>query len=219
MVVRSDGRGHVARELGAVVDGRRGVKRNAHIEEVRERRAAGESIDDLAREFGVHRVTIYYWLRQSHAPKYVRRNSPFWDRVGVAGPDECWEWQAASHPAGYGQITVEGKRVYAHRRAYELAHGDCIPEGLFVCHRCDNPRCCNPAHLFVGTARENSLDAKAKGRVHRPAGELHGQHKFSDALIADARALAAQGLSNLEVAARTGISPSYVCRLVRGVRR
>jgi transposase len=192
--------------------------KDAHLVEVRRRRAAGESIDDLAREFGVHRVTIYAWLRQQHAPRYVRRGSPFWDRVAKAGPDECWEWQTASHPAGYGQITVDGCKVYAHRRAYELVKGP-IPTGAVVRHTCDNPPCCNPAHLLVGSVADNVRDAVERGRNHRPAGELHGRHKFSDALVARARELGASGMSNLEVAAMTGISPSYVCRLLKGTRR
>lgn len=185
---------------------------------LRERRAAGESIHDLAVDFGVHRTTIYVWLRQRHDAKYVLRGTPFWDRVDKRAPDECWPWLAGKHPKGYGQVTVDGRQVYAHRRAYELAVGP-VPDGLVVRHSCDNPPCCNPTHLLVGTQGDNVRDAVERGRNHRPAGELHGQSKFSDALIVRARELGASGLSNLEVAAATGISSSYVSRLLKGTRR
>lgn len=192
--------------------------KDSHIQQVRERRAAGESVDVLAAEFGVHRTTIYHWLRQTHAPTYTRRGAPFWDRVDQRGPDQCWPWLAGGHPNGYGQIVVDGHKVYAHRHAYELVHGP-VPAGLLIRHTCDYPPCCNPAHLIPGTHAQNAQDAVERGRNHRPAGEVHGQSKFTDDLIARARALGASGLSNLEVAAATGISRSYVSRLLRGTRR
>ena len=80
-----------------------------------------------------------------------------------AGTDGCWVWTAATNSRGYGHATFDGARTYAHRIAYTLAYGP-IPEGMFVCHRCDNPPCCNPAHLFVGTAADNAQDMAAKGR-------------------------------------------------------
>ncbi len=80
---------------------------------------------------------------------------------------KCIEVNSARLPSGYGvsQIYIGGKSytVYAHRMAWELAHGP-IPAGLFVCHACDNPPCINVEHLFLGTARRNSEDMKAKGR-------------------------------------------------------
>lgn len=91
----------------------------------------------------------------------------FWSKVNRRGPDDCWLW-LASLCQGYGQIagTVDGKRrpVSAHRVAWELTHG-AIPEGLSVLHRCDNPPCVNPAHLFIGTQPDNLSDARRKGRL------------------------------------------------------
>lgn len=92
-------------------------------------------------------------------------------RLDVSGgPDSCWEYQAARSPRGYGTIGVMGKTRRAHRVAWELANGP-IPEGLLVCHHCDNPPCCNPAHLFLGTDKDNVADMRAKGRGRALSGE------------------------------------------------
>lgn len=79
----------------------------------------------------------------------------------------CWIWQGATTNAGYGKIAVHGTLILSHRFSWELHHGP-IPEGLYVCHHCDNPQCVNPDHLFVGTAQDNVNDMMAKGR-HRTA--------------------------------------------------
>ncbi len=80
----------------------------------------------------------------------------------------CWEWRGPLHPNGYGYTTYyeTGKRFHVHRISYLLFKGE-IPKGLYVCHHCDNPRCCNPEHLWTGTAKENMQDAKRKGRLKR----------------------------------------------------
>lgn len=89
----------------------------------------------------------------------------FWSKVDKsAGVDACWPWTAKSkHKAGYGVISVDGKRNVSHRVAWELARGE-IPPGMHVCHKCDNPPCCNPSHYFLGTPADNVLDMVDKGR-------------------------------------------------------
>jgi hypothetical protein len=98
------------------------------------------------------------------------RNIPikirFWSRVDKSGgPDACWLW-IGSKAAGYGQFAIShGVIERCHRLAYFYTHGyDSIPDGMFLCHKCDNPACCNPDHMFVGTPKENTEDCRRKGR-------------------------------------------------------
>lgn len=149
----------------------------------------------------------------------VKRGTPFWDRVDKSGgPDACWEWTAGRDVKGYGSYHIDGRAVKAHRHAHVLVNGP-IPGGYLVCHRCDNPPCVNPAHLFVGTHRDNALDAKAKGRTRAPRGAAHPKAKFTDEQIARVIELREAGWSNLAIAEETGISSSYCSRLGRRQRR
>ena len=86
----------------------------------------------------------------------------FWEKVDRSG--DCWEWQGAITASGYGNIWVEGKWVSAHRFSYTLANG-AAPDGMCICHHCDNKRCVKPSHLFLGTHSDNTKDAMAKGRM------------------------------------------------------
>lgn len=95
----------------------------------------------------------------------------WWSKVDRRGTDECWPWLAATDADGYGRFAVglggkNQRHVRAHRYGYELLVGS-LDDGLVVCHRCDNPPCCNPEHLFAGTPQANNDDKVAKGRHAR----------------------------------------------------
>lgn len=111
----------------------------------------------------------------------------FWEKVDRRGPDECWEWQANRTKSGYGAFQIGNRPHRASRVAYELTYGP-IPEDMSVCHSCDNRACCNPAHLWIGTNKDNMMDMHAKGRANRPNGEKHHKAKFTNAQVREMRA-------------------------------
>ena len=94
----------------------------------------------------------------------------FWAKVVCGGPSECWEWTATLDGGGYGRIKSGGKLDGAHRVSWELHHGK-IPVDRWVLHRCDNRKCVNPAHLFLGTRGDNVSDMVQKGRAKNPAAD------------------------------------------------
>ena len=85
----------------------------------------------------------------------------FWSYVTKT--DDCWPWTGSIHNTGYGRMKAKHKQVFVHRVSWEMSNGP-IPNGMFVLHRCDNPPCVRPDHLFLGTKGDNNRDRVAKGR-------------------------------------------------------
>lgn len=110
----------------------------------------------------------------------------FWHHVTATDPTECWEWQGSRDQRGYGYASVNGHTRKAHQISYELHYGP-IPEGKFPCHKCDNPPCCNPHHLFAGTPLDNMQDMKAKGRDIKLRGEQVTMHKLTEGQVREIR--------------------------------
>lgn len=132
----------------------------------------------------------------------------FWQRVEKT--DGCWLWTGICSHSGYGQTKYEnGKFVSAHRLAYVLTFGP-ISDGLFVCHRCDNPKCVRPDHLFLGTHQDNMRDSAIKGRRR---GERNGRAKLSENEVL---ALRAGKVSVQELAKLKNISKSALYSAKRG---
>lgn len=142
-----------------------------------------------------------------------------WSRVDMGAPSECWPWLGSRNRWGYGDCTYQGRRVNASRAAFMDANSG-IGAGLVVCHRCDNPACCNPGHLFAATQADNVADCRAKGRAsgNFPAGSAHPRHtaRLTPELVSEARQLYAGGVSQSEIGRRWGIHSSVISRAVRG---
>lgn len=100
------------------------------------------------------------------------------DKIAFAGPDECWPWTAGMTSSGYGAVWT-GEKRRAHREAIEAILGEGAADGLVVRHSCDNPPCCNPAHLELGTHTDNVRDCVERGRHVAPKGEAHGRAKLT----------------------------------------
>ena len=163
------------------------------------------------------------WQRQYISGHQPAANRPiterFWEKVDKRGSDDCWEWQGSIDKRGYGQLKnpLARNNVRAHRFAYQLAHGE-LPDDQLVCHSCDNRRCVNPAHLFLGTHADNLQDMRDKGR--HPHGDSHPNCTLSDDQVAEIRArFAAGGVSQKELASQYGTTHSYISGIVTGRKR
>ena len=148
-----------------------------------------------------------------------RTKELFWSKVDTSG--ECWVWQACRSAFGYGRIRIEGKEYRAHRVSYIWEYGP-IPDGVEVCHRCENPPCVRPSHLFLGSHSVNMTDASTKGRnathlypERRPRGERHGNTHLKVGDVDEIRKLALSGIPQRTLAKRYSVHQATIHRIVR----
>lgn len=151
----------------------------------------------------------------------MRVEERFWPKVmRPLQWDACWPWTGAkrSGAQGYGNFKIQSYvAVRAHRVSYALYYGQ-SPGGLLVCHKCDNPVCVNPSHLFLGTVQDNSDDMKRKGRAARrdQRGERNGAAKLTEADVSKVRQLIDAGQTNVAIAERFGVTHQLISRIRRG---
>ena len=131
-------------------------------------------------------------------------------RVNVTST--CWDWTGCHSTNGYGKVSFNNKSDYAHRVIWQLVFGP-IPDGLFVCHHCDNKSCVNPDHLFLGTPNDNIQDAVKKGRTAK--GEARPDSVLTEA---DVIAIRSSNLTHTELAKKFGICRQHVSDVQRGIK-
>lgn len=134
----------------------------------------------------------------------------FFSRFFIDQKTGCWEWTAHRDKDGYGVLPGDKKNTRAHRLSYEIHNGE-IPDGLFVCHKCDNPGCVNPDHLFTGTAKDNNRDALMKGRNF--IGEKNGNAKLS---YENVKEILSSELNGQQLADKFGVTRATINAIRRG---
>lgn len=136
-----------------------------------------------------------------------------WSRIPISSDDACWEWEGARTPQGYGRISItrlDGTQhiEYAHRIVLMVAHNVDLPAGMVTIHSCDNPPCCNPAHIRLGTQSENCQDRENKRR--HPRRTVEQRYGLSPTWVDEAAKMYQSGLTMAQVGQHFGVSPDTV---------
>ena len=157
-----------------------------------------------------------YACRNEHKKSPENQEQRFWSKVNKT--ESCWLWTASTDDCGYGILTRtlgnENERVSykAHRLSYEMHKGE-IPEGSYVCHTCDVPSCVNPDHLWLGSQKDNMVDASDKGRLGKAKGERIGLSKLTEEQVLKIRQMAGS-MTQCEIANIVGVCQQTVGRVI-----
>ena len=158
---------------------------------------------------------------ETSSMKFCSLPCRFWSHVDKKRDADCWEWtKAITTSTGYGNITITpGNQEATHRLAFKLSHGE-IPAGMYVCHKCDNRKCCNPAHLYLGTPQDNARDMWVRGRQHNYSTMEKGVDRHNARLneekVIYIRANFAKR-SATDLARQFGVSVSTVIEAAKGI--
>lgn len=141
----------------------------------------------------------------------------FWKFV-VKGEsvNDCWEWVGSKSARRYGHLGKGQKLLKAHRYSWELHNNQQVPDGMSICHKCDNPECTNPLHLFVGTHQENMDDMMAKGRRPPITGTRQWKCRFTEEQVIDIRSMHTDGHSRKEICDKYNANSSIIGKIVNG---
>lgn len=130
----------------------------------------------------------------------------------------CWEWTGQLHPTGYGRFIFQGNRGFLSHRVSWIIHNGELSSDLLVCHKCDNRKCVNPDHLFIGTNSDNIQDRTLKNRSNRPFGNKFAPRKLKENDIPKIRKLLSEGFSQKEIGEKFGVSRSTIYKIKIGER-
>ena|SRR5688500_3393173 len=133
----------------------------------------------------------------------------FWVNIDKNANGGCWHWMGRVQRGGYGEFCLNGKNQLTHRLSYTLTYGE-IPDGKIICHKCDVRICCNPDHLFVGTASDNKIDCLVKGH--------HSQAKLNPDKVREIRVKRLKGTSTRVLAKEFNISRRTIKDILKGTR-
>lgn len=164
---------------------------------------------------------------KDNRPKTTDETERFWFYVDKKSDEECWEWQGSISSGGYGSFYISSlkKDIRAHQASWKINRGE-IPDGLWVLHHCDNRKCVNPHHLFLGTASDNQRDMRSKGRGnknylygkdHPQHGIKHWSNKLSEDDVRKIREMKASGKYTLRGIAKIfGVTHGCINNICQG---
>lgn len=137
-----------------------------------------------------------------------------WENIEIKSIEDCWNWGGKTNKGGYGMCKIYLRETLTHRVAYMCAIND-IPKNMCVCHQCDNPKCCNPNHLFLGTNRDNAEDMFRKNRNAKQ--EAHGKATITNETALKIKAMSDSGMGATAIHRQLGVSMGVVSKIIYGL--